>query len=336
MYVNAIYKDGVSGVLKVQWTLLCQTPLVVRNGVSIGYQEDGETKSRGLNVRFVWAQPKEEDPEHQVSGLHFDYEVNAGQVNVYHSVPSSSVRGALRSWTMRHLVDPEMLKKLVIPDADDERGTEDYLAHVRRVLEHKKFGYQLIASLFGLALDTRTGDDVSGNAGRLRLYAERFTSNHSERIRVNGTGGKGETGPSNVYRQMTVRNPLDRFTHASKDGGLHHALEFCRGERFSVELLIRNPQNSDLGLLSLWTREIEAGLLRFGALSNVGRGRVSVDDARYILWKRRNATVDLTMDAFQPMDAPESWDVLAGFWEPFKLSPARLPDFEDHLIKELT
>jgi CRISPR/Cas system CSM-associated protein Csm3 (group 7 of RAMP superfamily) len=140
-------------------------------------------------------------------------------------------------------------------------------------------------------------------------------------------------GPGNAARQMTVRNPLDRITHASRDGGLHHFLEFSRGQSFNVQLVIRNPQASDLGLLSLWQREMDDGLLRLGALSSVGRGRVKVVEAGYRLWQRANAPAFQGMDKFIAEES-ESQDILAGLWQSHTLPTQSLSQFEQYVFTQ--
>jgi hypothetical protein len=134
---------------------------------------------------------------------------------------------------------------------------------------------------------------------------------------------------------MTVRNPLDRMTHASKDGGLHHFLEFCRGETFEVKMTMVNPQGSDLGLLSLWQREINAGLLRFGALSSIGRGRVSILEPSYELQLNSFAEKPAWLsEHFKPFDGPPNEDVLSGLWDSYILYNSSLDHFISYLKTE--
>ena len=329
MYNHRHYANGVEGVFVAQWRLACKTPLVVRNGLSIAYAENSPVKGRGHNIAFKWK--KKEGSEHEVSGLHFDYEVNDGQVSTFHSVPASSVRGALRSWTIRHLVSPEYQAYFKPPGA--EGIDTDYLEQIKTALTQQQHGYQLIASVFGLALDTRQNELALSNAGRLRVVSGRFEG-AAKQIVANGNVIDGDAGPDNASRQMGVRNPADRITHASRDGGLHHFLEFCAGESFTVKLRLRNPEPADLGLVSLWAREIEQGMLRFGAQSNIGRGAVSIADATYTLWRRPGGAGGIDVSAFEP--AQEQQDILAGLWQGYTLPAENLPAFEEHLVQALT
>lgn len=330
MYNNQIFSSGVHSVLRIRWKLRCETPLAIRNGLSIGYTESEQpAKSRGLNLRFQW-EPSE-DSDHAVSVLHYGYEVKDSRVLSYHFVPPSSVRGALRSWTVNHFVHVNFLNKIVPPPKDDEVRLEDYLNNIRLALAERRNGYQLVASLFGLALDTRDKTENLGNAGRLQIETDKFNQAKVRPIAVNGIVEQGEVGPGNANRQMTVRNPLDRMTHASKDGGLHHFLEFCQGESFTVHMSVLNPQGCDIGLLSLWLREMNDGLLRIGALSNIGRGRVSISEQSYTLWKRPRSP---TLDGFENFTASESTlldDALTNLWQNYTLRTDKLSNFETYL-----
>ena len=87
-----------------------------------------------------------------------------------------------------------------------------------------------------------------------------------------------EYGPNNALRQITNRGPLCRITQSAAEGGLHTFLEFSTGNIFTVVLKILNPYREDIGLLALWERELVAGMIRFGAITSIGRGRVKVQD----------------------------------------------------------
>lgn len=331
MYNNRIFSEGVHSVLLIRWNLRCETPLVIRNGLSVGYTEAKQPKSRGLNLEFKWVE-KEAGSEHAVSILHYGYEVNDSSVSAYHFVPSSSVRGALRSWTINHLVNTDFLGSITPPPQDDKILLEDYLNNVRSALADRRNGYQLVASLFGLALDTQDTSKSLGNAGRLQLETDKFTQAKVQPIVVNGIlNNQAQVGPGNVGRQMTVRNPLDRVTHASKEGGLHHFLEFCRGESFTMQMSVLNPQGCDLGLISLWRREMNDGLLRLGALSNIGRGRVCVKEESYTLWKRSSAPVLEGVQHFTRAESPSVDDALTGIWQEYTLPVNKLDNFRTYL-----
>jgi len=342
-----IFQDGVHSVLKVRWTLKCETPLVIRNGQSVTYKtpERSPAKSRGLNVTFLWeklvkpedTQKEENKHEHEVAALHYGYEIVGSEVKSYHFVPPSSIRGSLRSWTARYFGSSDLLTVITPIPQEQKIARVDYINNLRQKLEGQRNAYELIGSLFGLAFESLAHADDAGNAGRLQIETERFANTTARPISINGTVSQGLAGPNNARRQMTVRNPLDRVSHASKkNGGLHHFLEFCQGETFAVNLTILNPRDCDLGLLSLWKREMEYGLLRLGALSNIGRGRVSFvkKEESYTLWERPGASVLDNLEHFnKDEDLPENIknDILVGFWQSYHLPAEKLKEFEKSL-----
>lgn len=350
MYNNELYADGTTSVLKVKWCLKCQTPLAIRNGLSIQYEDKASqaSKLRGQNLKWTWQ--SEAAGGNEVAALAYGYRIHndgdEAKVESYHSVPASTIRGALRSWTIKHLVDPSFRDKFVAPsqekdggtDIDKENFVEESRAYVTKVMEalnEKKHGYELIASLFGMALETREEERGLSNAGRLQIATVPFTHAQPQPIQANGSVANGFAGPGNAKRQMSVRNPLDRITHAAKDGGLHQFLEFCAGESFDVFFTVRNPLPEDLALFWLWQRELNDGLLRIGALSSIGRGRVFVDDAQYDLWVLIGKPALAHFEDAEVDGAASDDDVLSGLWRRLTLSPSYLSQFEEELIQHV-
>ena len=333
MYDNQVFSQGVQGILKGTWELSCETPLVIRNGMKIHYTAAEDKKIRNKDVQFHW---QAKDPANkkasEVACLHYGYEINEGKAKGYYFVPASSVRGALRSWTIRQLVLTQFHEYMTPPEAEDQEATTRYIAKMREALANPASGYPLVASLFGLAFDAREESGIEGNAGRFSLQTEAFAGGQGKPIAVNGNLLKGEEGPGNARREMVVRNPLDRITHASKEAGLHHFLEFCKGETFGVHLTILNPVPGDLGLVSLWVREMNAGLLRLGALSSIGRGRVSVKAQTYQLWQMPGKGAWPHFTACSPAQ-PEK-EALTGFWQCSSLDDPEkmLPEFEKTVL----
>jgi len=135
---------------------------------------------------------------------------------------------------------------------------------------------------------------------------------------------------------MPARNPLDRITHASRDGGLHRFLEVIRGETSKVRLRIINPLDCDLALLGLWVRELNDGMLRIGTLSSIGRGRMEVRQQTYELWRRANAP-KLQGRAFlgDETDGNRPNEILSGLWKCHVIPPEKLLEFTEYL-KEFT
>jgi hypothetical protein len=333
MYSNQIYASGIQSVLKVHWKLRCETPLAIRNGLFIGYQDNDQKKSRGMGLQFKWQPPSD---DRQISALHYGYKIVNNKVEAYHFVPPSSVRGSLRSWTINHLVHPSYRNGITPPKKEDEIKTKEYQTKIQKALSISESGYHLIASLFGQASDTSDNLENFSNAGRLQIETTPFSQAEALPIAVNGLlDGDGLAGPFNADRQMTVRNPLDRMTHASKESGLHHFLEFCRGETFEIEMTMLNPQGSDLGILSLWQREIKDGLLRFGALSSIGRGRVSINELSYKLWLNPLVTKPEWLKHFEPASDESANDALAGLWESYSLPSSSLDLFVSYLQEEI-
>lgn len=339
MYDHRLYTKGVHSVLLVEWSLVCKTPLVIRNGKTLTYTEDtARAKTRGRDLALQWQESGKAGPkqsgkvtEAEMASLAYGYVIENGQVVPYHFVPASSVRGSLRSWTLRHLLHPDFRGKLVPPGSEDEPGTTVYLAELKRALACRRYGYELVASLFGLATDTRTGEELPANAGRLTVETDYFAGVDAGEIGAGGVTMGAAAGPQNVRRQLRVRNPLDRITHGSKDGGLHHFLEICRGEIFTVRMAIVNPLDADLGLLSLWHRELDEGLLRLGALASIGRGRVAIDGQHYTLWKERTALPLAGMAHFVAEEIAEDEDALAGIWQRYQLPTEKLVQFRPYV-----
>lgn len=328
MYNPRIYAAGFESVFKATWTVRLETPLAIRNGLKVSMSETEGRKTRGQGVKVAWT-PGTGDTEHDVAALHFGYEVQGGQVVAKHQVPASSVRGALRSWTINRLVtQPYRALTRPAPKTTEEQDLAR-VAQVRDALADPTGGLPMIASLFGQALDTRDEADLS-NAGRLRIETEPFESATPRPIAVDGNPGTTSAGPSNVHRQLTVRNPLDRVTQASRKGGLHHFLEFCKGEHFVLRLTVFNPVKQDLALVSLWRRELEAGMLRLGALASIGRGRVSIAAARYQVWLRTKAVLEPWPVALEAA-APTVGEALDTFVDAFEIPAESLHLFESVL-----
>jgi len=330
MYNHELFKQGVRSALLVNWTLRCETPLAIRNGDALSYSEDTLLpKTRGKNLRLKWH--RSVNGEHQVAALYYGYEVVDGLAKTYYVVPPSSIRGALRSWTIGHLVHSDYVGRLSPPPTDDVEGTGRYIAAVTEALQQRASGYGLVASLFGLATDTRGDHDLPSNAGRVRIETDKF---HGADLRLVDAGGvcmTSKKGPDNVQRQMTVRNPLDRMTHASREHGLHHFLEIRRGTTFAVRLTLLNVLDDDIGILSLWRREMNEGVLRLGALASIGRGRMAIVAESYTLWRQPGAPELKGHDNFALYATDEDPDILDGVWNRYALPAGNLASFEPYL-----
>jgi CRISPR/Cas system CSM-associated protein Csm3 (group 7 of RAMP superfamily) len=333
MYNDRLYANGIHSVLLADWELACKTPLVIRNGQQIAYSDITPDKTRLGKLSLSWQTPLDE--EHSVAALYYGYEIRDDRVHRYHYVPASSVRGALRSWSIRHLVHPLLHETFASPANKDEAAVNLHRSCVRQGLSQRNTGCELIASLFGLAADEHEENALS-NAGRLSIETQKFAGAGLRIVAVSDAKMEAPSEPDDVNRQMPVRNPLDRMTNSSRRGGLHRFLEVCRDERFAVQLRIINPLDCDLGLLGLWVRELNEGMLRIGALSSIGRGRMAVMRQEYELWRRHNAP-KLQGDAFLREEAGGSRnnDILAGLWMRYVVPSDELIKFADYL-KEYT
>lgn len=333
MYNIAEYANGVYGILNARWKVICETPLVIRNGVRITQVKPDESKNRNVNNWFAWRERNEEKKlESEVTSLNFGYEVVNGKVRPYYKIPASSVRGSLRSWTINHLVHPDFLD-VSMPAMTNEAAIKAEL--VGRALADPKSGYQVVASLFGQALNTE-GEDNLSLAGRLAVTIKDLSGQVAKPFSFNGItdGSKEFNGPKNARQQVTVRNPLDRVTHASKEGALHQFMEFCKGETFSINLKIANPRPADLGFLSVLYREINAGMLRFGALSSIGRGRVKIEESsKCDLWLANYFDKSI-FGSIHPNSERQS-DILSELWEQYEIPLTSLTGYEQYLENEL-
>ncbi len=338
MFDPRIFAYGVYGALNVCWRLRCETPLTIRNGLALAYSEGSQAKERGQDLRLYW-RGRRNDREVQVTALHYSPRLRGDRVEFIHFAPGSSLRGSWRGWTLWHLVARERLVGLTPPkkDDDDETATEAYLAALDEALDAGYRSYDLVFSLFGQVADSRIeARCLEANAGRLRVAVQPFAGVNLRTVDSSGASMTAHDGPDNVQRHMAVRSPIDRLTHATKEGGLHHFLEFSKGSVFETQLRILNPRPWDLGLLSLWRREMNDGMLRFGALASVGRGRVSVQEETYEAWGSARALQNAGLPAEQWPTIDDLEDPLEGLWQGFLIPPATLSTFETALRYFLT
>ena len=320
--IPALFENGVTSVLKADWTLKLETPLCIRNGShsafrsTIGGNEGKKTRNVKMGYRFNgdsggdWS---------QVSEAAFCVAVENGRAVPRYRVSAKSVRGAIRSWTITHLVPEEFhvlftetnkapADKEAAKKAADERGAKWDEAE-------NDPGFRLVWDLFGGVIG---GDDKAAGqklrAGRLSCVTEPLNGK-SEKPFVQGQdwhqGAGGSFGPDNAIRHLTVRGPLDRITQAAKSGGLHQFVELSPGQSFKVSFRVANPRPEHLGLFALWQREIDSGMLRMGGLSSIGRGRMTVETASYVLAGKKGCLADF--EAFQGSETVS--DLFSDFWD---------------------
>ncbi|GEM_PF-1094985 len=257
---------------KQGFTFTLETPLVVRSGSSFSWENAERSKTRNYRMKYLWAHVADkQDNEHDIADLYFSLRIEGDQVKPYYHIPSSSIRGSLRQWTIRNLLPEEWW--------DIEKRLKEYAKQnpkppLPRYLDD-------ILSLFGFAINTvdRELNKKYTCAGRLNIEADPFNGNHPLPD-VHGTWNNAgnDYGPSNAGRHIKTRNPLDRITNSAKEGGLHSGLEFSKGQSFNVTLTVENLTDFDRRLIDYWCSEINNGMIRFGALSSVGRGRVRLQE----------------------------------------------------------
>ena len=112
------FENGVTGILHVLWTVTLQTPLVIRSGTNASYKNksDEHEKGRNSNCEFSWKDKTtgggESEKWSAVKDFNYDFIVgNDGNLEPRYSIPGSSIRGALRQWTIKTLI-PDADKKL--------------------------------------------------------------------------------------------------------------------------------------------------------------------------------------------------------------------------------
>lgn len=317
MPVNRPFENGIHGIIKISWKLHLDTPLAIRNGFSFKWKSTEGEKARNDLVEFQWNESKQGD-YHDLMDLNFVIELRGQELVPLYQVPASSLRGALRLWTIRHLVDrsvwPALAGKKEIP-----------FEEIKQWCLNLKNGFALLTGLFGIALEgvfnKENPEEAEGyaHAGRLRVNTAPFAipGAAAEPATDHFQIKKGhQCGPNNVNRQVNLRGPVDRITHSAKEGGLHTFLEFSSGQNFDAGLVILNPVPEDLGLVALWEREMEYGFLRLGAVSSVGRGRIHVDGSKsdYEIYSLPGEDLSEFFESSAP-DAEPYTDKLADLWE---------------------
>jgi len=318
MIKQPLFRDGVNAVLVTKWKLRLETPLCIKNNSSSAFNPtDGEKKTRNYNMSFGWNRLITGD-EVQVSDAHFGIHIKDGRVFPGYSIPASSIRGALRSWTIKHLVKKELWSLLYKLDEDKEN-----IHKIKKFLESNP-GFELTFDFFGMAVEEpdRLEDNIS-QAGRVKVESLPL-KNESEKPWVQGTDwkqGESRFGPQNVCRHISVRGPVDRITHAAREGGLHYFLEFSPNQTFDVVLRVASPDPVHLGLIALWEREIDAGILRVGGLTSIGRGRLRVENSQHDLFALPGYKGDWKLESAREQQGLSD-DVLMQLWKTYPILKA--------------
>ncbi len=332
--VETPFLAGVHSVLKVEWELELVTPLCIKNGHSFAWKSvgDGSKKRRNYKTEFKWNKPPKGD-ENEIADLHYSIFIENGKPVPKYQVPASSLRGALRAWTIRHLVnrflwDEEWhslhheknkndLQNFLKPDFD---AGKIKIADIRKIVINKKYGFGLVAGLFGMTLENLDDKENYAHAGRLYIETEPFKGKN-KKLKLDTTWMEtgNNYGPNNAVRQITWRGPVDRITHGAKDKGFHTFLEFEAGQSFNTFFTIINPKPVDLGLLRLWQNEINTGFLRLGGLASVGRGRLEIMDNSTVWYSKSTLPKKITKFRSDSKKTNNEKSVLNETWKKYPL-----------------
>lgn len=316
MIKQPLFRGGVNAVLVTKWKLRLETPLCIKSGSTSAFNPtNGEKKARNYNMSFGWNRSTTGD-EVKVYDAHFGIHIKDGRVFPCYSIPASSIRGALRSWTIKHLVRKELWGLLYKLDEDKEN-----IHKIKEAFELNP-GLDFLCDFFGMAVEA--SDSIEGSIsqiGRVKVEALPLDA-ESQKPYVQGNHwkpGENQFGPENVCRHISVRGPVDRITHAAREGGLHYFLEFSPNQTFDVVLRVVNPDPVHLGLISLWEREIDAGILRVGGLTSIGRGRLRVENSQHNLFALPGYKGGWKLESTQEQQG-QSNDILAQLWKTYPIS----------------
>jgi len=259
-------RNTLTSRLKETWEITLETPVVVRSGGKFGWKNATASKTRNHQMKFMWGKEKGELDE--IGDLNFSIRLDGNKAQPYYHIPSAGIRGALREWAVTNLLPRE------------QWDMEKFLKYELPAWQPVPEMMRNIIDMFGFAVSTpdkkRTSDCTK--AGRLIIDVEPFNET-AERPTMQGTWNEragNNYGPDNAQRHVKPRNPLDRITHEAKKGGLHNFLEFSAGQKVKVSITVKEPTDFDRRLLETFKQEINNGMIRFGGLSGIGRGRVSL------------------------------------------------------------
>jgi len=328
---NKPFINGIQGTLCGSWDIKLMTPLIIRQGSKAAWQTQSASDKKGRNqgIRFSWldAQRKIENDWSEVTDFNYYFSISEDQLAVQYAVPASSIRGALRQWSIKNMIEQNEWNTFDVPKKEELTNINiiEYIEKAIATLNDQKNRWADILCLFGCAydLDPKISDPLAW-AGRLRLNTS-IPVQENKAFDVQGSwASQTIDGPNNINRHVTVRNPLDRVSASAKEGGLHQFMEMSEGEKFKVEFHILNPSKVDLEMLELWVTDINAGYLRFGALASQGRGRVEIESHEYKLFISPSSSLAHYLDHEKPDLATGS--LFEGIWRGYQLSFEELMD----------
>ncbi|NTW70276.1 MAG: hypothetical protein HGB23_10615 [Chlorobiaceae bacterium] len=326
MNIYKPFEHGVSSLLKCSWTLELKTPLVIRASTSaaIHNKNKEEQKGRKAEYDFRWedlAGDKDKNKEWSaVKDFNYDFFVaEDNTLNARYSIPGSSVRGALRQWTIQALVKEEEKGLFSLPKLGNEAviNKSERMKCARKAVEDNENYWHDILSLFGIAFDLNPGVDNpliwSGrlDMGTVNLIPGEQGSTDGYVYEVNDVNA---CAPKNIKSHIKTRSPLDRVTMAARARGLHSGIEMSEGECFTLDFRIFNPRPNDLRILKLWKRDLDAGFIRFGGLTSQGRGRVKIVENFYTLYAPANTRLAAYLRKHGKVNITESDKLFSDIW----------------------
>ncbi len=323
------YEKGVLGVLYTQWLCLTKTPLVVRNGYVSSFKQSDTTKGRGTNLEFNWEVPNLSDNVNsnfsKTSDFNYEFLLDNDNIIPSYSIPASSIRGCLRNAAINFLVNIKERNLFDLPNKQDSKLTleeiEKKISDVKQILNTRKSYWFDILSLFGNTFEINSEEPADYTwAGRLRVETKIENQKDNSTMQYSGKNVDIKNGPRNVNTEIGIRNPIDRVTQGAKAKGLHSWVEMCAKQELTLKLHILNPTLFDIKLLNLWKNNINNGMIRFGALTQHGKGELSVEKEIYGLYISQKSALHEDILWESQKDILSDLDHLAGIWSGCKFN----------------
>ena len=317
------FENGVMGIMQVDWWLKLVSPLTIRNGQISAFKQSSGGKGRGTDLDLEWENPKQKESNNQYSQItDFNYHFVVKEDSIYpeYHIPASSIRGALRNAAIKRLVKFDDRNLFLLPNLLDKNvklveKIEKQIAKAKIILKERRQYWFDILSLFGNVFDIDPDeDDPLTWAGRLRINTAIPEAGSPQPVECIDQEILLPEGPRNVRTQAAVRNPLDRVTMGAKEGGLHSWLEMSEGEEFNVTMQVLNPTNFDIQILNLWREDINDGFIRFGALTQLGRGKVFIAKENYRLFISRASSLWLELDVTEADNLVDPESIFDQLW----------------------
>jgi CRISPR/Cas system CSM-associated protein Csm3 (group 7 of RAMP superfamily) len=234
-----------------------QTPFLVRGKQA--YSEKAiQPKLRSSSPKLVRGQDSEKPIDKKKWSELTDFNlipfVKDGILSGRFQIPSSSIRGAMRSWASSQIFSLSELETLLEDDCTlllDQVEMSSLKASFFRLFGNATPERCQKGSMTVSVSPFRTGDDaMDSNFAWL---------------------------DSDLAMHILTRSPIDRITQAVYSTGPHSVLEISSGAEFYIQIQIENPSEMDMKLVNGLIGDMDLGMLRFGGLTSNGRGRVRTE-----------------------------------------------------------